>query len=301
MRFGDTTRIGRPFAKDPSGVWFGGRYLMYYSVPSFADNRPDNGWGIGIAQSTNLVDWEKVGEMTAGAPYEAKGLCAPNAIVLKGRVHLFYQTYGNGPKDAICHAISSDGIHFERNASNPVFRPHGAWTCGRAIDAEIIPLGKKLMLYSATRDPEYKIQMLTAASAPLDSDFGSAAWTQLGDGPILKPELPWERKCIEAPAVVRHGKKLFMFYAGAYNNEPQQIGCAVSTDGIRWKRISNEPFLANGKPGEWNESESGHPGILQGPHGETYLLFQGNNDKGKTWFLSMVRIGWRNGMPVIQR
>ena len=96
-------------------------------------------------------------------------------------------------------------------------------------------------------------------------------------------------------------QKLFMFYAGGYNNEPQQIGCASSSDGVRWERLSREPFLANGKPGEWNESESGHPGILQGPHGETYLLFQGNNDKGKTWFLSMVRIGWRNGLPVIQR
>ncbi len=273
---------------------------MYYSVPAFADKRGDNAWGIGIAQSKNLVDWEKVAEISPGAPYEAKGLCAPNAIVLKGRVHLFYQTYGNGPKDAICHAVSNDGIHFERNASNPVFRPHGDWNCGRAIDAEIIPFGKKLMLYCATRDPEFKVQMLLAASAPLDSDFGAASWTQAVDAPILKPELPWERKCIEAPAVVRHGKKLFMFYAGGYNNEPQQIGCAESTDGLTWKRISQEPILPNGKPGEWNSSESGHPGILQAPDGSTYLLYQGNNDKGKTWYLSMVKIVWRQGRPVIK-
>ena len=53
-----------------------------------------------------------------------------------------------------------------------------------------------------------------------------------------------------------------MFYAGAYNNAPQQIGVAVSEDGLNWKRLSEEPFLRNGKPGEWNSSESGHPHLF---------------------------------------
>ncbi|MCX5759706.1 MAG: hypothetical protein NTU83_14620, partial [Candidatus Hydrogenedentes bacterium] len=58
------------------------------------------------------------------------------------------------------------------------------------------------------------------------------------NAPILAPELPWERSCIEAPAICRHAGRLFMFYGGGYNNEPQQIGCAVSDDGVRWTRLS---------------------------------------------------------------
>ena len=63
------------------------------------------------------MNWTKVGEITPApeADYEKKGLCAPGALVKDGKVHLFYQTYGNGKKDAICHAISDDGIHFRRN------------------------------------------------------------------------------------------------------------------------------------------------------------------------------------------
>ena len=46
-------------------------------------------------------------------------------------IHLFYQTYGNAENDAICHAESINGIDFIRNPTNPVFRPHDDWNCGR--------------------------------------------------------------------------------------------------------------------------------------------------------------------------
>jgi len=299
MKWADSSRLGRPFSKDPSVIRFKGRYLLYYSLPPFPDSRPGNGWAMGVAASRNLVDWTKIGEILPQADYESKGLCAGNAIVLGGVVHLFYQTYGNRERDAICHAVSDDGLRFRRNPSNPIFRPTGAWTCGRAIDAEIVPFRGKLLLYAATRDPGYKIQMLTGAAADLASDFGRDSWRQLADAPLLKPELPWERNCIEAPAVLRRGDQLFMFYAGGYNNEPQQIGCAVSRDGILWKRISDEPFLPNGKPGAWNSSESGHPAIFEDADGKVYLFYQGNNDHGKTWFLSFVRLEWKAGLPIL--
>ena len=90
-----------------------------------------------------------------------------------------------------------------------------------------------------------------------------------------------------------------MFYAGAYNNEPQQIGVAKSNDGINWKKISETPFLSNGKPGEWNSSESGHPHIFKDSDEKTYLFFQGNNDNGKTWYISKVEIGWTEQGPYI--
>ena len=88
-----------------------------------------------------------------------------------------------------------------------------------------------------------------------------------------------------------------MFYAGSYNNKPQQVGIAVSKDGINWERMSDEPFLANGKPGEWNSSESGHPHIFEDKDGRTYLFYQGNNDKGKTWYLSQKEVFWKKGKP----
>lgn len=297
MMYGDTSQGGPPFAKDPSVVKFNGRYLMYYSVPTFGGMQ---GWRIGVAASKDLLTWEKLTTLEPAHPSEANGFCAPGAIVLGGKVHLFYQTYGNREKDAICHAWSDDGVSFTREPTNPIFHPHGDWTCGRAIDAEVIPYGDRLLLYFASRDPGYKIQLVGVASAPLDSDWARDKWTQLADRTILKPELPWEQECLEAPTLDRRGQSLIMFYAGAYNNMPQQIGSAVSTDGVNWKRISDTPLLAVGQPGSWNASESGHPGVFTDTDGQTYLFYQGNADKGKSWFLSKVKIGWKDDVPYVE-
>ena len=111
----------------------------------------------------------------------------------------------------------------------------------------------------------------------------------LCDGPILKPELPWETNCIEAPSVIKRGDTLYLFYGGGYNNDPQQIGCATSKDGLHFQRLFREPLIPNGQPGDWNASETGHPGVFEDTDGRTYLFVQGNNDKGRTWFLSCLR------------
>ena len=301
LHWADASRNGCPFSKDPSVVKFGGRYLLYYSMPPATNRALPPGWAIGIAESHDLLHWQRVGELLPGQDCDRKGLCAPAAIALGGKVHLFYQTYGNGTNDAICHAISDDGLHFTRDPSNPIFHPTGKWTAGRAIDAEVFPFGDELRLLFATRDPTMSTQMLGAASAPLHSHFSRATWKQLRDGPILKPELPWEKKCIEAPSVLRRGDTIYLFYAGGYNNEPQQIGVATSRDGLTWQRRSDQPFLANGAPGDWNSSESGHPGVFQGDDGKTYLFFQGNNDKGKSWYLSAVEVGWKQSEPFVRQ
>jgi predicted GH43/DUF377 family glycosyl hydrolase len=310
MYFADPVS-GKPFSKDPAVVRFNGKYWLYYSLPGYP-GKPTPGWSIGIATSDNLVDWTKVGELTNTGPAEAKGFAAPGAIVLDNKIHLFYQTYGNGKNDAICHAWSTDGIHFTRNPGNPIFKPTGSWTAGRAIDADVIVFKDQLLLYWATRDPAMKIQMQGVSAAPLNSDFGPASWKQLNtDGPILAPQVPtklddpnldlaWEGKCIEAAAMTLHNGRLYMFYAGNYNNAPQQIGVAVSDDGVNFKRLYEKPLLPAGEPGTWNHSESGHPFIFKDHDGQHYLFFQGNNDNGQTWYLSMIPVDFKpDGLPVL--
>ncbi len=300
---------GRPLSKDPAVVKFQGKYWLYYSIPPY-QGKQTTGWTIGVATSDNLVVWTKAGELKNTGEPEKRGFTAPGAIVLRGQVHLFYQTYGNDRNDSICHAWSDDGLNFTRDPSNPIFKPSGSWNAGRAIDADVIRHGDKLLLYWATRDSDMKVQMLGVSSAPLDSDFSRSCWTQLNlAGPILAPTIPtprddpglelaWEKQCIEAPAMARHDGRLYMFYAGGYNNNPQQIGVAVSDDGVHFKRLSDKPFLPNGVPGSWNSSESGHPFLFQDDDGQDYLFYQGNNTNGKTWYLSVVPVDWISSRPV---
>lgn len=282
---------GLPIAKDPKIVSFKGYYWMYYSIPG----ENNNGWHIGIAKSTDLSNWNKVGEINAGADYEAKGLCAPGAFVRRDTIHLFYQTYGNQKKDAICHAWSVNGTDFTRNTTNPIFRPQGDWTCGRAIDAEVVEFKGRFMLYFATRDTSFSIQKQGVASASLNTNFSKDDWTQLTNKSIMAPKLEWEKRCVEGASCITKGKYLYMFYAGGYNNEPQQIGVARSKDGVNWKRKSKNPFLKNGEVGSWNSSESGHPDVFKDNEGKHWLFFQGNNTHdAKSWYLSKIELKWDN-------
>lgn len=142
--------------------------------------------------------------------------------------------------------------------------------------------------------------MQGVATASLNTDFNREDWTQACDKSILYPECDWEGECIEGASIVKKDNKLYMFYAGAYNNAPQQIGVAVSEDGLNWKRLSEEPFLRNGKPGEGNSSESGHPHLFTDLDGRTYLFYQGNNDHGKTWYITQQEVLWKDGKPYLK-
>lgn len=142
------------------------------------------------------------------------------------------------------------------------------------------------------------VQMVGFASAPVNSDFGPGAWTDLSvDRPALAPILDWEQDCIEAPALCVRDDQLVVFYAGGYNNAPQQIGVAASTDGCRWDRLSDQPLVAAGEPGSWNSSESGHPGLLTTEDGASHLFSQGNADDGHTWRIAGVPLGWDGIRP----
>ena len=246
-----------PFAKDPAVIRLGKRYFLYYSV-YFGDTL-----GIGIAFSEDMERWQEYGRFPITQECESTGVGAPGAIVRDGKVHLFYQTYGTWEKDAVCHAWSADGLHFEKDESNPVFRPTADWCCGRAIDADVCRFKDRYYLYFATRDHEMRIQKLGAAWTPLTSDFSRDSWTQACRHAVLA----------------------------------QQIGCAVTEDGIHFEKLDSVPFLANGEPGSWNAEESGHPFAFRDEDGTAWLFYQGFD--GETWRITRRKLEFRDGRPVL--
>lgn len=286
------------FAKDPAVVFFHGRYYLYFSAMIPGDKR----LRIGIATSADGENWTYETLLPLDHPCEGEqnGHGAPAAIVVGDKVHLFYQTYGNWQTDAICHATSPDGLYFEKDPTNPIFRPTKDWCVGRAIDADVCLFEGKLFLYFATRDHEMQIQKLGVAAAPADSGFHREDFTQCVADTILEPTLDWEGKCIEAPAAMVHEGKVYLFYAGAYNCSPQQIGVATSADGVHFTRMFDRPLLGPGNEQAWNASESGHPYIFPDPAtGKVFLYYQGSPDKGKTWYLSRREVCFSQGFPVL--
>ena len=90
--------------------------------------------------------------------------------------------------------------------------------------------------------------MQGVAVAPGNTNFNREDWIQVTDSSILYPVYPWEGKCIEGASIAKKGDKLYMFYAGAYNNAPQQIGVAESEDGIVWNVFRKNLSLRTANP-----------------------------------------------------
>lgn len=294
-------RGGFDFAKDPAVVNFKGKYFLYFTAAVTPEEKAAGlSITVGIAVSDDMESWEYLGTLPIEQECEKNGIGAPGAVVIDGRVQLFYQTYGNGRLDAICRAVSEDGVHFVKDASNPIYRPTADWCCGRAIDADVVLFKDQLFLYFATRDHAFEIQKIGAAVAPAQSGFSAGDFKQLTASAVLAPELLWENKCIEAPATVVHDGKIYLFYGGAYNCEPQQIGCAVSSDGRTFEKLFlDRPFIPKGEEGAFNASESGHPYAFADEDGRVWLFYQGSPDRGKTWYLSRLEIGFREGKPYV--
>ena len=292
MRYGDTSRTQTSCAKDPTVIRHGDRYLMYYSLPPIDEETrakrgecPEelNSWASAIAESRDLVNWRRIGDMdlrdTAGR--RVLGAAAPCVKRIDGRIHLFYQRYLESARNNVLWlATSEDGIRFTNAFDEPVFVPRNKWAKTKAIDAEVYRVGDSLMLLYATRDAATgKVQQLGMAKAPYGSDYSPARWTELTvDTPFFGPEKPWEQRCIEAPTVIEAEGVWYLFYAGSFNNARQQIGLATSTDGLHYRRYGHDGLVFPcGCAGTWNSCESGHPGVFRDDDGRIYMFYQGKS------------------------
>lgn len=302
MRYGDLSRSTLPFAKDPTVIEYGGRYLMYYTIQAYekgmkpADVAPlQEGWNAAIAESHDGLNWTRVGDLDLRDSQGNRiwGCIAPCVKILDGEIHLFYQRWTESEKNNnIWHATGRDGLTFTNTCDAPIFVPRNDWSINRSIDAEVYRVGHKLILAFATRDKSGEVQMLGMAEAPYGSDYGPDKWTELTtDGPLLRPDFAWEGHCIEAPTVIRRRGVWYMFYAGAYNHEHQMIGLATSSDGYHFERVGDDGLVfPSGEAGSWNAGESGHPGVFQDRRGRVWLFFQGKASQDGNYRLSACRV-----------
>ena len=305
MRYGDLSRSTLPFAKDPTVIEHGGRYLMFYTIQAYekgmkpADLNPlQEGWNAAIAESHDGLNWTRVGDLDLRDSQGNRiwGCIAPCVKILDGEIHLFYQRWTESEKNNnIWHATSRDGLTFTNTCDEPIFVPRNGWSINRSIDAEVYRVRKKLILAFATRDKSGEVQMIGMAEAPYGCDYGPDKWTELTtDGPLLKPDFAWEGHCIEAPTVIRRRGVWYMFYAGAYNHEHQMIGLATSTDGYHFERAGDDGLVfPSGEEGSWNAGESGHPGVFRDRRGRVWLYYQGKASQDGNYRLSVCRVKFK--------
>ena len=84
-------------------------------------------------------------------------------------------------------------------------------------------------------------------------------WRRARNEPILSVHQPdcgaWEKDCIYQPWLLEHKGRYFNFYNAA-NGGREQMGLAISTDILHWKRYDHNPVIPNGPKGSYNQNFS---------------------------------------------
>lgn len=151
------------WVNDPNGlVWFAGYYHVFYQhAPDYEKPwiQPMH-WG--HARTKDFVTWEELPiALYPDQAYDAGGCWSGTAIVKEDVLYLFYASIRKDEetdslRQTVSVAYSSDGIHFEKYAGNPVIAQYPADGGPDFRDPAICRIDDQYYCVMATGNPESK-------------------------------------------------------------------------------------------------------------------------------------------------
>jgi RNA polymerase sigma factor (sigma-70 family) len=224
-------------AQDPCVVYRDGTYHMWYTArPAWyaGSRRAPTTVSIAYATSTDGRRWTKRGPVLH--PTDAwEGLRVSSPVVLAdgGQFHMWYRgESGDGGVTAIGHATSPDGVHWVRDALNPV-------TVDGVVAAEFA-LGPGTVVKSASG---YVMWALRAGRIARLASVDGVSWH---DGDALTVDgAAWDvGRATDLCALARDDGHEMWYVADGH------IRRATSNDGVRW--TPSTLTVAPGPPGDWS-------------------------------------------------
>ena len=136
---------------DPNGlVWFQDKYHAFYQHNPHAPVWDTMHWAHAV--SDDLIHWTHLPiALYPDQPYENTGGCfSGSAIVKDGVLYLIYTAVSEELGQTQCVATSTDGIHFEKYAGNPVIDHYPEDGCGDFRDPKVLQIGDTYHLVVAS-------------------------------------------------------------------------------------------------------------------------------------------------------
>ncbi|HEV2226251.1 MAG TPA: hypothetical protein VGR56_05530 [Nitrososphaerales archaeon] len=217
-------------------VWNGTGYMMYYVGDGVTNKTtfPANFRQIGVAFSPDGIHWSKY----AGNPiithgpglYDARYTRGPSVIFDNGTYKMWYTgtaalNYTNS-FTTVDYATSSDGVHWTKYQSNPVFT--GYRFTGNFTEAGWPSVIKVNGSYVMAFSDSY-------ANVGLATSHDGISWKFSNQSAPLLTLSGWHNGFVSNPSLLLDGQRLLLWYFGVDNSSqktPYVGGIGMSTCGI---------------------------------------------------------------------
>ena len=222
----------------PKVIYDNGVYKMWYL--NLYNSAKSNIW---YAESNDGISWHSAQNAPVLSPSDTGWddySVAPGIILKENN---YFKMYYNGFHDQygkwnIGLAVSSDGIHWEKNGDPVLKASDEEYQIG--VSSVVNYHQNYFMYYSVRHYPYYNICLATSNDG--------IHWSKYENNPILNAVKSWEGTGIYSPSVIYDDRKFEMIYMNA---EANSFGFAVSNDGIYWTKNSNPTFTKDDTYNTW--------------------------------------------------
>ena len=259
---------------NPSVIRYKGQLYNYYSG---FDGKV---WRTGVALSDDGINWEKYGNNPVLSPspgdWDVSYIAANgSAVFWNGKIFYFYQGVDRHGTTNIGLALSEDGFTFKK-LPQPVLAPgpNHTWDSADVGDPYVITKGGILYMYYLGQNDKL-VQRLGVAR----SEDG-IRWEKLISNPVLDVGAvgTFDENGLGEPSVAHVPPYFYLIYTGRDASENRNIGYAISTDGVNWKKMSIHGLLSSDQRGQWASHVVCDTTLLAMGQGK-FLVWFGGGDK----------------------
>ena len=277
-----------------------GALLVDKTWHAYGTNGPAG--NVPVLTSPDLVHWAPAGDAlpTVGRWAEPGNTWAPEVIEGPGGTYLLYYTARSTATGRQCIGVASatePGGPFTDDAAEPLICQADE---GGSIDASPYTdeAGDRWLYWkndgNAIGEPTY---LYGAKLAPDGREIAGEPVR------LLVNDAPWEAHVIEAPQMVRHDGRLYLFYsANAFDKDVYALGYATCEAPLGPCRKAAENPILKSTPAALGP---GHGFLVTLPGGATWMLYHawppdavGSTIPGRQLWLD--KVDWEDGRPVLR-
>lgn len=256
---------------DPFVFYHNNIYLMYVSERNSAS--------IIRLESKDGIKWKnKVICINGSHKNQWDSIINRASVLLNNGIWHMWFTGQYKDESCIGYAISTDGIFFHKVIESPILTANTEYE-GKSVMNPCVIWDETDKIYKMwySAGEQYEPDVICYAESK-----DGISWQRYKNNPIINPNKnnKYEQYKIGGCQVIKNKNQYEMFYIGYQNVDVARICQAHSTDGIHWKRESQNPILSPTR-NSWDSDAIYKPTFICQQDGSIFLWYNGRKKKNE--------------------